>query len=152
MIGCISVASAAGETISKVPRTHSPLIFCNNPNSQDDQELEDARWFDVSEGSSRSPHHLNWHFHLLAVAEAVHLSLASQASDPWTAPPDAKFTLPPQFAIAFQLLKVRMALRRQSSRPPSPIVTRGMHLELHLQAACEGWEPPEVASKSVSSL
>jgi NADH pyrophosphatase NudC (nudix superfamily) len=73
MVGCISVAAAGGESISK-----------------DDDELEDARWFDVAD-----------------VADAVRETLASPAADQWAPREGAKFTLPPKFAVAFQLLKVK---------------------------------------------
>jgi len=73
MLGCIGVAAAGGERIS-----------------MDDQELEDAQWFDVAE-----------------VAAAVQHTLASHAAaDPWAAVEGAKFTLPPRFAVAFTLLQV----------------------------------------------
>jgi NAD+ diphosphatase len=72
MVGCIGVAAAGGEVISR------------------DDELEDARWFDVAD-----------------VAAAVQATLSSSAEDPWAAREDAKFSLPPKFAVAFQLLKAR---------------------------------------------
>lgn len=72
MVGCISVAAAGCESISK-----------------DDDELEDARWFDVAE-----------------VAAEVRHTLTSPAADAWAAREGAKFSLPPKFAVAFQLLKV----------------------------------------------
>lgn len=75
MVGCISVAAAGGESISK-----------------DDDELEDARWFDIAD-----------------VADAVRETLASSAADQWAPREGAKFTLPPKFAVAFQLLKVKSA-------------------------------------------
>ena len=72
MVGCISIAAAGGEKISK-----------------DDEELEDAQWFDVAD-----------------VAAAVRATLSSTAADPWSSREDVKFSLPPKFAVAFQLLKV----------------------------------------------
>jgi NAD+ diphosphatase len=74
MVGCLSVAAPGGETIA-----------------MDDDELEDARWFDVAD-----------------VAAAVQATLSSAATDAWAPQEHVKFSLPPKFAVAFQLLKVRL--------------------------------------------
>jgi NADH pyrophosphatase NudC (nudix superfamily) len=67
MVGCIGIAAADGDNIL-----------------QHDEELEDVRWFEMSD-----------------VATAVRHTLSSAAPRE-----EADFTLPPKFTIAFQLLKV----------------------------------------------